>query len=71
MHAASRYKTSSLASLPKDGGVSCFGRSSGRSPIHNHSQNLRDYSSLPRQCKSNFAFDAWYRERFNKSFQNY
>ena len=33
MHAASRHGTPSLTSLPKDGGVSCFGRSSGRSPI--------------------------------------
>ena len=33
MHAASRHGTPSLRSLPKDGGVSCFGRSSGRSPI--------------------------------------
>ena len=33
MHAASRHGTPSLASLPKDGGVSCFGRLSGRSPI--------------------------------------
>ena len=33
MHAASRHGTSSLTSLPKDGGVSCFGHSSGRSPI--------------------------------------
>ena len=30
MHAASRKGTPSLTSLPKDGGVSCFGRSSGR-----------------------------------------
>ena len=33
MHAASRHETPSLTSLPKDSGVSCFGRSSGRSPI--------------------------------------
>ena len=33
MHAASKHGTPSLTSLPKDGGVSCFGRSSGRSPI--------------------------------------
>ena len=33
MHAASRHGTPSLTPLPKDGGVSCFGRSSGRSPI--------------------------------------
>ena len=33
MHAASRHGIPSLTSLPKDGGVSCFGRSSGRSPI--------------------------------------
>ena len=33
MHAASRHGTPSLTSLPKDGGVSCFARSSGRSPI--------------------------------------
>ena len=32
MHAASRHGTPSLTSLPKDGGVSCFGGSSGRSP---------------------------------------
>ena len=29
MHAASRHGTPSLTSLPKDGGVSCFGCSSG------------------------------------------
>ena len=28
MHAASRHGTPSVTSLPKDGGVSCFGRSS-------------------------------------------
>ena len=28
MHAASRHGTPSLMSLPKDGGVSCFGRPS-------------------------------------------
>ena len=33
MHAASRHGTPSLTSLPKDGGVSCIGHSSGRSPI--------------------------------------
>ena len=33
MHAVSRHGTPSLTSLPKDGGVSCFSRSSGRSPI--------------------------------------
>ena len=33
MHAASGHGTPSLTSLPKDDGVSCFGRSSGRSPI--------------------------------------
>ena len=33
MHAASRHGTPSLTSLPKDGGVSSFGRSSGKSPI--------------------------------------
>ena len=33
MHVVSRYGTPSLTSLPKDGGVSSFGRSSGRSPI--------------------------------------
>ena len=33
MHAAPRHGTATLTSLPKDGGVSCFGRSSGRSPI--------------------------------------
>ena len=32
MHAASRHGTPSLTSLPKDGGVSCFGRSSGGRP---------------------------------------
>ena len=31
MHATSRHGTPSLASLPKGGGVSCFGRSSRRS----------------------------------------
>ena len=41
MHAASRHETASLTSLPKDGGVSCFGRSSGRSliqflAVHSH-----------------------------------
>ena len=34
MHAASRHGAPSLTSLPKDGEVSCIGRSSGRSPIH-------------------------------------
>ena len=29
----SAWDPSSLTSLPKDGGVSCFGRSYGRSPI--------------------------------------
>ena len=33
MQAASRHGTPSLTSLPKDGGVSCFGHSSGRSHI--------------------------------------
>ena len=33
MHAASRHETRSLTYLPKDGGVSCLGRLSGRSPI--------------------------------------
>ena len=33
MHATSRHGTPSLTSLPKDGWVSCFGRSSGRLPI--------------------------------------
>ena len=33
MHAASRYGTPSLRSLPKDGGVSCIGHSSRRLPI--------------------------------------
>ena len=33
MHAESRHGTPSLTSLPKDGGVSCFGLSSGKSPI--------------------------------------
>ena len=33
MHAASGHGTPSLTSLPKDDGVSCFGRSSGRSSI--------------------------------------
>ena len=33
MQAASRHGTPSLKSLPKDGGVSCCSRSSGRSPI--------------------------------------
>ena len=33
MHASSRHGTPSLTSLPKDGGVSCISRSSGRSPI--------------------------------------
>ena len=41
VHAASRHGTPSLTSLPKDGGVSCFGRSSGSSPfqfltVHSH-----------------------------------
>ena len=31
MHAVSRHGTPTLK--PKDGGVCCFGRSSGRSPI--------------------------------------
>ena len=43
LHAVSRHGTPSLTSLLKDGGVSCFGRSSGRSPIqfltvHSHAQ---------------------------------
>ena len=33
MQAASRHGTPSSTSLPKDGGVSCFGRSSARSRI--------------------------------------
>ena len=33
MHAASRHGFPSLTSLPKDGGVSCFGRLSGKSSI--------------------------------------
>ena len=33
MHAAPRHGTPSLTSRPKDGRVSCFGRSSGRSPM--------------------------------------
>ena len=33
MHAVSRHGTPSLTSLPKDGGVSCFGRSSGDRPF--------------------------------------
>ena len=33
MHAASRHGTPSLTSIPKDGGVSCFGRSPGRSSV--------------------------------------
>ena len=33
MHAASRHGTPGLTSLPKDGGVSFSGRSSGRSAI--------------------------------------
>ena len=33
MHAASRQGTPNLMSLSKDGGVSCFGRSSGKLPI--------------------------------------
>ena len=32
MNAASMHGTPRLASLPKDGGVSCFGRSSGGRP---------------------------------------
>ena len=32
MHAASKHGNPGLTSLPKDGRVSCFGRSSGRSP---------------------------------------
>ena len=32
MHAASRHGTPSLTSLPKGGGVSCFGRSSEGQP---------------------------------------
>ena len=34
MHAASRHATPSLTSLPKDGGVSCVGRSSERKVAH-------------------------------------
>ena len=33
MHAAFRHGTPSLTSLPKGGGVSCFRRSSGGSPM--------------------------------------
>ena len=33
MYAATRYGTPSLTSLPKDGGVSCSGRLTGKSPI--------------------------------------
>jgi len=33
MHATSKHETPSLTSLPKDGGMSCFARSSGRWPI--------------------------------------
>ena len=32
MHADSMHGTPSLTSLPKDGGVSCFGRLSGGRP---------------------------------------
>ena len=39
MHAASRHGTYSLTSLPKDSGVSCFGRSSGgRHPVTDRTQ---------------------------------
>ena len=39
MHATSRHGTPSLMSLPKDGGVSCFGRSSGgRHPVSGRTQ---------------------------------
>ena len=33
MYATSRHGTPNLTSLPKDGGVSCFGRLSGKFPI--------------------------------------
>ena len=33
MHATCMHWTPSLTSLPKESGVSCFGRSPGRSPI--------------------------------------
>ena len=42
MHAASRHGTPSLTSLPKDDGVSCFGRSSGRSPIRKVAHPVSD-----------------------------
>ena len=42
MHAASRHGTPSSTSLPKDGGVSSFGRSSARS----HIQSLTVHSRV-------------------------
>ena len=34
MHVASRHGAPSLTSLPKDDGVSCFGRTSGGRPFN-------------------------------------
>ena len=50
MHAASRHGAPSLASLPKDGGLSCFGRSSGRSP----KMQLAEYYSCQQYPKRAF-----------------
>ena len=38
MHAVSRHGTPSLTSLPKDGGVSCFGCLSGWLPVSDCTQ---------------------------------
>ena len=51
MHATARHGTHNLTSLQKDGGVSCFGRSSVRSPIqfltvHSHTSVHHFYSTF-------------------------
>ena len=60
MHAASRHGTPSLTSLPKDGRVSCFGRSSGGRP-----SSFRLYTAMLIFSESNgSSWAAWPRISF-------
>ena len=51
MHAASKHGTPNLASLPKDGGASCFGRSSEAAhPVYDRTQPCLTSAKLVEQA---------------------
>ena len=53
MHAVPRHGIPSFKSLPKDSGVSCVGRLSGRSLVQQQPQHIR--ICILKRCKTNYT----------------